>query len=271
MRPTTMRPCACGSNETSACAASAYTYADSPSQAVRDVTLDIPKDSAIAFVGATGSGKSTLADILIGHLTPQSGTIEIDGRTLDAASTPGWQHNVGYVPQDIYVIDDTIRRNVALGLPDDRIDNAAVERACRVAGLHGFISESLERGYETVLGERGVSLSGGQRQRIGIARALYHDPQVLILDEATSALDNRTEYTVMQAIQELAHKKTLIVIAHRLTTVQACDRVYVLDAGTVVAQGTFFELLDTSDHLRALARPDAPAAVDVDETAAIGS
>jgi ABC-type multidrug transport system fused ATPase/permease subunit len=247
-----------------------FTYPDSPAPAVHDVTIHIPKDAAVALVGATGSGKSTLADILTGHLTPQAGAVEIDGRPLDAASTPGWQHNVGYVPQDIYIIDDTIRRNVALGLPDDRIDDAAVERACRTAGLHDFITQTLERGLDTVLGERGVSLSGGQRQRIGIARALYHDPQVLLLDEATSALDNRTEYTVMQAIQELAHRKTLIVIAHRLTTVEACDRVYVLEAGTVVGEGTFVELLGSSDHLRALARPDAAATADVDEAAAIG-
>jgi ABC-type multidrug transport system fused ATPase/permease subunit len=234
-----------------------YAYPDSATEAVRNVTLDIPKDAAVALVGATGSGKSTLVDIIAGHLTPQSGQVEIDGQPLSAANAPGWQKSIGYVPQDIYIIDDTVRRNVALGLPDARIDMQAVERACRIAGIHDFIAGSLDQGYDTVLGERGVSVSGGQRQRIGIARALYDDPQVLILDEATSSLDNRTEYTVMQAIQALDHTKTLIVIAHRLTTVQGCDRVYVLEAGTVVAQGTFLELLETSDHLRALARPDA--------------
>jgi ABC-type multidrug transport system fused ATPase/permease subunit len=201
----------------------------------------------------------------MGLLTPQSGQVEVDGQPLTAANVGGWQHNVGYVPQDIYVVEDTVRRNVALGLPDARIDAAAVERACRIAGIHDFITGSLDHGYDTVLGERGVSLSGGQRQRIGIARALYHDPQVLILDEATSALDNRTEYTVMQAIQELAHKKTLVVIAHRLTTVQACDQVYVLDAGAVVSTGTFIELLETSGHLRSLARPDG--SLDAADTA----
>ena len=172
-----------------------YAYPDAAAQAVRNVTLDIPKDSSVALVGSTGSGKSTLADIITGLLTPQSGHVEIDGQPLTPASVRGWQNNVGYVPQDIYVIEDTVRRNVALGRPDARIDEAAVERACRVAGIHDFITGTLEHGYDTVLGERGVSLSGGQRQRIGIARALYHDPQVLILDEATSALDNRTEYT----------------------------------------------------------------------------
>jgi ABC-type multidrug transport system fused ATPase/permease subunit len=237
-----------------------YTYPDAATQAVRDVSLDIPKDSSVAFVGSTGSGKSTLADILNGLLMPQTGQVEIDGQPLDASAVAGWQQNVGYVPQDIYVVEDTVRRNVALGLPDSRIDHAALERACRIAGIHDFIVGSLDHGYDTVLGERGVSLSGGQRQRIGIARALYSDPQVLILDEATSALDNRTEYAVMQAIQALAHKKTIVVIAHRLTTVQACDQVYVLDGGTVVSRGTFRELLETSGHLRALARPDGPVA-----------
>ena len=246
-----------------------YAYPGCVAQAVRDVALDIPKDAAVALVGATGSGKSTLADIITGYLTPQSGRVEIDGHPLTPANVRGWQKNIGYVPQDIYVIDDTVRRNVALGLPDERIDDAAVERACRAAGIHDLVAGSLEHGYDSVLGERGVSLSGGQRQRIGIARALYHDPQVLILDEATSSLDNRTEYTVMQAIQELAHRKTLIVIAHRLTTVQACDRVYVLDGGSVVSQGTFFELLETSDHLRKLARPGEPGDNAAREPAAI--
>ena len=249
-----------------------YAYPESTAHAVRDVTLDIPKDSSVALVGSTGSGKSTLADIITGLLTPQSGQVAIDGQPLAAASVRRWQNNIGYVPQDIYVIEDTVRRNVALGLPDSAIDAAAVERACRIAGIHDFVVGTLEQGYNTVLGERGVSLSGGQRQRIGIARALYHDPQVLILDEATSALDNRTEFTVMQAIQELAHKKTLVVIAHRLTTVQACDQVYVLSAGTVVSHGTYAELLETSGHLRALARPEGPAdGADASEPAAAAS
>lgn len=150
--------------------------------------------------------------------------------------------SIGYVPQQIFLVDDTISANIAFGLPETEIDHTAVERAARVASLHDFIVNDLPNGYATHVGERGVRLSGGQRQRIGIARALYHDPDVIILDEATSALDNLTERAVMEAVQAIGHKKTIIIVAHRLTTVRGCDVIFMLDKGKVVAKGTFEEL-----------------------------
>ena len=161
--------------------------------------------------------------------------------------------NVGYVPQHIYLLDDTVRRNIAFGVPDDKIDDAAVLRAARTANIHEFILRDLDKGYDTSLGERGISISGGQRQRIGIARALYSDPEVLIFDEATSALDKPTEFAIMEAIQKLARKKTLIVIAHRLSTIQVCDTICFLEKGRLTAHGTFTELMNSSPSFREMA------------------
>jgi ABC-type multidrug transport system fused ATPase/permease subunit len=165
-----------------------------------------------------------------------------------------WQRSLGYVPQQIYLSDDTIAANIAFGVPASRIDSAAVEKAARVASLHDFITDELPEGYQTRVGERGVRLSGGQRQRIGIARALYHDPDVLILDEATSALDNLTEQAVMEAVQALSRRKTIIMIAHRLSTVRDCDCIYMLDHGEVVASGTFAELIASNSRFRELSQ-----------------
>ena len=164
-----------------------------------------------------------------------------------------WQNTIGYVPQAIFLTDDTVAANIAFGLPPEEIDQAAVERAARIAELHDFVMDELPKGYDTLVGERGIRLSGGQRQRIGIARALYHDPDVLIMDEATSALDNLTERAVMDAVHNLGHAKTIILIAHRLTTVQACDTIFMLEQGRLIAQGSYDELLDTSRKFRAMA------------------
>ena len=169
-----------------------------------------------------------------------------------------WQNNIGYVPQAIFLTDDTVAANIAFGLPPEQIDQAAVERAARIAELHDFVMEELPQGYDTLVGERGIRLSGGQRQRIGIARALYHDPDVLIMDEATSALDNLTERAVMDAVHNLGHAKTIILIAHRLTTVQACDTIFMLEHGRLIAQGSYDELLDTSRKFRAMAVGGTP-------------
>ncbi len=176
----------------------------------------------MGFVGPSGSGKSTLVDVILGLLTPGTGQVIVDGRDIQQ-NLRAWQDQIGYVSQSIYLTDDTLRRNVAFGLPNEEIDNAAVRRALKAAQLEDFVA-GLPDGQETLVGERGVRLSGGQRQRIGIARALYHDPSVLVLDEATSALDVITEQGVMQAVNALHGVKTILIVAHRLSTVESCDR-----------------------------------------------
>ncbi|HYR06796.1 MAG TPA: ABC transporter ATP-binding protein/permease [Longimicrobium sp.] len=236
----------------------AFRYEGTASRVLKGVSLAVPRNQSVALVGSTGSGKTTLVDIVLGLLEPEEGRITVDGVPVTDANRAGWKRMLGYVPQQIFLSDDTIARNIAFGVPEGRVDRAAVERAARIAHLHDFVCE-LPEGYETVVGERGVRLSGGQRQRIGIARALYHDPEVLILDEATSALDGITEDAVMQAIQELAHRKTIVLIAHRLRTVRHCDAIYLLERGRVAARGTYDELMETSAQFRSMAagRPDA--------------
>ena len=216
-----------------------------------DLVLEAGRSTA--FVGATGSGKSTLGDLILGLLRPDRGTIEIDGVPLDDANLRAWQRNLGYVPQAIFLADDTVARNIAFGLPDERIDHDAVVRAARAACIDRFIEDELPKGYDTVVGERGVRLSGGQRQRIGIARALYHDPQVILFDEATSSLDTVTEEQVLEAVADLARTRTTITIAHRLSTVRACDRIVLLSAGEIAAIGTYDELLVSEPRFQALA------------------
>lgn len=227
-----------------------YPAASKPSLSGLDLTID--GCTTIGFVGGTGAGKTTLVDLILGLLTPDEGQIVVDGTPVTAKNLRGWQQSLGYVPQAIYLTDDTIAANIAFGLPPDAIDMAAVERASRAAALHGFVSD-LPDGYATRVGERGVRLSGGQRQRIGIARALYRMPSLLIMDEATSALDNITERVVMQAVQNLRKDTTIILIAHRLTTVKGCDRIYLLDKGRVAASGTYDELVEGNADFRAMA------------------
>jgi ATP-binding cassette, subfamily B, bacterial PglK len=198
------------------------------------IDLTIPVGTTVGLVGRTGSGKSTLVGLLLGILAPGAGRITVDGVALGPGTLPAWQNRVGYVPQDVFLVDGTVAENIALGL--DRPDGPRVERAARLAGLHAFVS-ALPEGYATRVGERGARLSGGQRQRIGIARALYHEPDVIVFDEATSALDGETEAAVMRALRELAGTHTLIMVAHRLTTLERADTVYVLEAGRVVASG----------------------------------
>lgn len=203
-----------------------YTYPGAEVPALREVSLVIPRKSSVAFIGATGSGKSTLVDIILGLLQPQSGSILVDGTEINENNLSAWQANIGYVPQDIYLTDDTITANIAFGVPHDQIDYKALERAARIANIHDFISAELPDKYETVVGERGIRMSGGQKQRIGIARALYHDPAVLVLDEATSSLDSETERCIVESLEEVRGDRTLIVITHRLSTVRRSDRLY---------------------------------------------
>jgi len=192
-------------------------------------------------------------DIILGLLSPQRGRLLIDGEPVTGENLRRWQLNLGYVPQQIYLSDSSLARNIAFGIPEDKLDLEAVEQAARIANLHDFVANELVDGYQTFVGERGVRLSGGQRQRVGIARAIYHNPSVLVLDEATSALDSVTESAVMDAIHNLAHEKTIIVIAHRITTVRECDNIYMLDKGKVVDEGTYDGLIETNERFRALA------------------
>lgn len=205
------------------------------------VSIRIPRSASVGLIGGSGAGKSTLVDVVLGLLPPTAGRTTVDGVDI-RGDLPGWQRLIGYVAQSIYLGDDTIRRNVAFGLPDELIDDAAVRRAITTARLDDFVA-GLPDGLDTVVGERGVRLSGGQRQRIGIARALYHDPPVLVLDEATSSLDDATEKEVMAAVNSLHGTKTLIIVAHRLSTVADCDVLYRLDGGRVVQSGTFAEVV----------------------------
>lgn len=229
-----------------------YKYPNATKPALKDININIQAHSTVGFVGATGSGKTTAVDVTLGLLEPQKGHLSVDGQPITAANRREWQRAIGYVPQHIYLSDDSVAANIAFGLNAEDIDQQAVERAAKIANLHEFVSNDLLHGYATTVGERGVRLSGGQRQRIGIARALYHEPQVLILDEATSALDSLTEYAVMEAVNNLGHDITIILIAHRLNTVRQCDQIYLLERGKLKAHGTFEELTQTNKQFRAM-------------------
>jgi ABC-type multidrug transport system fused ATPase/permease subunit len=221
-----------------------FSYEGTDRSVLDDICVRIRSGEAVGFVGQSGSGKSTLIDIMLGLLEPQSGSVLINGQDISQVKT-AWQKSIGYIPQTIFLMDDSLRRNIAIGIADNEIDEDAVQEALKSAQLEDFVA-SLPEGLDTVVGERGVRLSGGQRQRIGIARALYHRPSVLVLDEATSSLDTETEHEVMKAVQALQGDKTVIIVAHRLSTVEYCDRLYRLDAGRIVDEGTFDEVMNRS-------------------------
>jgi ABC-type multidrug transport system fused ATPase/permease subunit len=212
-----------------------FQYPNTPAATLHEITMRIPRGSCVGFIGGSGAGKSTLVDVILGLQAPTGGFVRADGTDIQQ-NLRGWQALIGYVPQSIYLTDDTLRRNVALGLADEEIDKEAIRRAIAAAQLDEFIA-SLPAGLETTVGERGVRLSGGQLQRIGIARALYHDPEVLVLDEATSALDTTTERGVMAAVRALRGLKTVIIVAHRLSTVENCDWLYRFEAGRIIEAG----------------------------------
>jgi ATP-binding cassette, subfamily B, bacterial PglK len=219
-----------------------FTYPNVDRPLINRLSLEIQANSLVGFAGKTGSGKTTLVDIILGLLKPESGAIVVDGRIVEPEAVRAWQANLGYVPQNIYLSDDTVSANIAFGVARDKIDQEAVERAAQMAQIHDFIADELKQGYSTPIGERGVRLSGGQRQRIGIARALYRNPSMLIMDEATSSLDNQTERAVMEAIDRLMGTKTIILIAHRLSTLRNCDTIFLIERGEIVDQGSYAEL-----------------------------
>lgn len=209
-----------------------FNYEGTNTLAINDISIEIKQGESIGLLGPSGSGKSTLVDLILGLLSANKGNIKVDGKDVNE-NLRQWQNQIGYVPQTIYLIDESILKNVAFGIPDELIDMKAIKNAIQAAQLNDFI-ETLPEGLETYVGERGVRLSGGQRQRIGIARALYHDPMVLVLDEATSALDYETEKGVMESVTEFQGQKTLIIVAHRLSTLEKCDRTYQLHNGRII-------------------------------------
>ena len=227
-----------------------FHYPNSSIEALRNINITIPAKSTIGLVGSTGSGKTTTVDIILGLLNAQKGTLKVDNKIINKTNARVWQKSIGYVPQEIYLSDNTISANIAFGVDSKDIDHIAVENASKIAKLHEFVSNELPEKYETKVGERGVRLSGGQRQRIGIARALYHNPQVLILDEATSALDNQTEKAVMDAVNNLGKNITIILIAHRLSTVKKCDKIFFIEKGEIKNEGTFEELIKVNENFR---------------------
>ena len=231
-----------------------FTYPKTEDPVIHDQSFLIKRNTTVGLVGPTGCGKTTLVDIILGLLRPEKGDILVDGIKIDDSNMRNWQANLGYVPQSIYLSDDTITSNIAFGVDEKKIDMDAVKRAARVANLADFIENELPDGYSTTVGERGVRLSGGQRQRLGIARALYTDPSVLVMDEATSALDGITEGVVMEAIEKLTGTKTIIIIAHRLTTLIKADVIYMMKKGRVTDSGTYKELLETNKHFQKMSR-----------------
>ncbi len=242
-----------------------FRYDEAPRPALDGVSFTIRKGERVGIVGPTGSGKTTLVDVLIGFLVPDSGVVKVDGEPISHEGWARWRAAVGYVPQSIFLLDDSIAGNVSFGTPASAATDEKVREALRMAALDPLVNE-LPEGVGTMVGERGVRLSGGQRQRIGIARALFRNPSLLLLDEATSALDSRTEREVMDAVFGLGRECTVVIVAHRLSTLARCDRILVMDWGSVVAEGGWGELLETSELFRVLARhagePDeAPAPV----------
>jgi len=219
-----------------------FQYESAVEQTLSRISLSIKRDTTVGVCGTTGAGKTTMLDILLGLLEPGSGEILANGVRLNAENRRQWQRQIGYVPQEISLTDTSITENIAFGVEPEEIDRGLVRRAAGMAGISEFIEDRLPESYDTKVGERGVRLSGGQRQRIGIARALYRQPHVLVFDEATSSLDNETEKTVMSAISDLAHKVTIIMVAHRINTLSPCETIYQLESGTILRSGSFQEI-----------------------------
>lgn len=230
-----------------------YVYPGTSQNVLNNISLAIEKGTAVGVVGSTGTGKTTLIDLMLGLLKAHEGQITIDGVDIHNDLSV-WQKRIGYIPQFIFLSDDTIRNNIVFGLEATEIDEQALMYAVKAAQLYEFISQ-LPNGLDTVIGERGIRLSGGQRQRVGIARALYHNPEILIMDEATSSLDTITEKYVIAAIDELKKTRTIIIVAHRLTTVKNCDMLHIMKNGQIIASGTYDDLLQRSQDFQLMVNP----------------
>ena len=230
-----------------------FSYPGKEDPALKNLNITIPANKVTGLVGASGSGKSTAIDLLLGLIEPQQGKVLVDGQPVTKDNCRQWQNSLGFVPQSIFLSDSSITENIAFGLPPENVDEDKVKRAATMAHLDELL-EQLPDGLATRVGERGVQLSGGQKQRIGIARALYHDADVLVLDEATSALDGITEKLIMDAIHDFAGKKTIIMIAHRLATVRQCDSLYLLEQGRVTGHGTYDELASENTTFQRMAK-----------------
>jgi len=220
-----------------------YSYPNTNYPTLNNINLTIPVKSTVGFVGQTGSGKTTIVDIILSLLEAQKGVLEVDGKIITSQNSKKWLRSIGYVPQNIYLSDDTVAANIALGVNPKEINQNLVEKSAKIANIHDFVVNELPKKYKTTIGERGIRLSGGQCQRIGIARALYRNPSVLILDEATSSLDNQTESILMDAVNNLRKDITIILIAHRLNTVKNCDIIFKIEKGHLVTQGTFDDVI----------------------------
>ncbi|MDC1139026.1 ABC transporter ATP-binding protein [Gammaproteobacteria bacterium] len=230
-----------------------FSFNSSKKIILKKISLEIGKNSSVAFVGPTGSGKTTLIDCILGLLVPDEGEILIDGKRLEKNNIESWQAKIGYVPQYIFLIDDSIKSNIAFGLQENKIDPIKLKKSIKMASLEDYIN-SLEDGLDTIVGENGVRLSGGQRQRIGIARALYNSPEVLVFDEATSSLDGTTEKFVMNSLSSISGKITSIIIAHRLSTVKDCDSIFFLDGGEIADYGSFEDLHERNEKFRSMSK-----------------
>ena len=229
-----------------------FYYSSSKHVSLKNISLEISAFSKVAIVGPTGSGKTTLVDIILGLLDPSEGLLCVDNTIINHKNKRSWQKNIGYVPQQIYLFDSSIEENIAFGIDPKNINHEAIEKASKIANLYNFVMNELPNQFKTTIGEQGVRLSGGQRQRIGIARALYHNPHVLILDEATSALDNITEESIIEAMQNLGDKMTIILITHRLNMIKNCDKIFLIENGELKDQGSYNSLKNSNEVFKKL-------------------
>ena len=229
-----------------------FQYEESNQKVIQGLEVKIEKGKTVAFIGSTGSGKTTLVDILVGLLDPVSGSIKIDGQALNNGKVESWQKNIAYVPQEVFLFDDSVLKNIVLGQDEKDVDHKQLTAATKMADIYDFITTELSEGFQTKIGERGVRLSGGQRQRLGLARAIYAQPSVLVLDEATSALDSITEKGVIESLKSLPSDLTTIIIAHRLSTVRHADSIYILKDGKIVAEGNYDSLMQSNETFKTM-------------------